>query len=303
MDPPIIATERMLGLGGVFRYRRCQECGTLQLMDPPPDLSRYYPGEGYYANSEGSESGRRERVFLRVRRIHARHHIRRWNAVGQAVDLLCGPIGPAALGRLRGVLRPDTPILDVGCGPADWLHAFAELGHTNLLGIDPHLGRDQDLHDGRLRLRRAGLEETEGTFGLVILNHSLEHMPDPPRVFVEIAKRLRPGGHVVIRTPVPGRAFEEYGADWVQLDPPRHLFIHTPAGIARLADQAGLALRTTLFDSTLVQFTGSIRYQRGLTINAPLHLGPSALIRFALSARRLNREGQGDQAVFILSAR
>ena len=63
---------------------------------------------------------------------------------------------------------------------------------------------------------------------------------------------------IVIRIPIAGtHAWQTYGVDWVQLDAPRHLFLHTEDGMRSLAAGAGLQVTAVVHDSTAMQFWGS----------------------------------------------
>ena len=50
----IHARETMFGTGEEFDYSECGSCGALQLMDPPADLSPYYPSSYYSYNAHWS---------------------------------------------------------------------------------------------------------------------------------------------------------------------------------------------------------------------------------------------------------
>jgi hypothetical protein len=105
----------------------------------------------------------------------------------------------------------------------------------------------------------------------------------------------------VIRIPVAsGWAWTHYGKDWVQLDAPRHLFLHTPRSIELLAHSAGLILENIRFDSTHFQFSGSEGYQKGILLKDQHSPNPLKLLRMKFQAAALNRKGLGDQAAFLL---
>jgi len=100
-----------------------------------------------------------------------------------------------------------------------------------------------------------------------------------------------------------------YGVHWVQIDAPRHLFIHTETSLQRTATRAGLRVRDIIFDSTEFQLWGSEQYK----MNIPLEDARSyqknpergiftrgQMREFRRMAGRLNRTGQGDQAAFFL---
>ncbi len=142
------------------------------------------------------------------------------------------------------------------------------------------------------------------------MNHSFEHMPDPHGVFVQLKRLLDRNGRLVIRTPVAtGLAWRIYGADWIQLDAPRHLFIHTKRSIEILAHAAGLTLDSAIYDSTGFQFWGSEQYRLGIALkdkrsykHSPSHsvFSKSQIANFSKQAEDLNQRGEGDQACFYL---
>jgi hypothetical protein len=139
-----------------------------------------------------------------------------------------------------------------------------------------------------------------------MLHHSLEHMIRPRATLAKVRELAKPGGSILVRTPLADcSAREIYGADWVQLDAPRHLYVHTGKSVALLAGDVGLELRRTVYDSTGFQFWASEQYRRGLS----LHMRPAAtqprcvytpseLEAFEARAKELNRAGNGDQACF-----
>jgi hypothetical protein len=137
-----------------------------------------------------------------------------------------------------------------------------------------------------------------------MLHHAFEHMADPQAMLAAVAQRLAPGGLCLIRIPiVPSEAWERYGVDWVQLDAPRHLFLHSLQSLALVAQQAGLHLYRHFCDATAFQFYGSELYRRDIPL-AAAHPGrlfsPAELQGWAIESARLNRAGRGDQAAFYL---
>ena len=110
-----------------------------------------------------------------------------------------------------------------------------------------------------------------------------------------------------MRIPVAGtRAWRTYREHWVQLDPPRHLFVPSVDAMHRLAARAGLAVADVLFDSTAEQFAISEMYRAGVSPNTPegrrWRVEPAQRRRWEAQARALNAAGDGDQAAFLLRA-
>jgi SAM-dependent methyltransferase len=215
------------------------------------------------------------------------------------------------LRSLSGVsgLTPTSRILDVGCGSGSTLFTLREMGFQALLGIDPYLDRDIEYQNG-LTILKKSLAEVSGEWDVVTFHHSFEHAADPLGLLQAAARLLAKGGVCLIRMPtVPCYAWEHYGVNWVQLDAPRHCFIHSPRSMQRLAEQAHLQVTKIVYDSTAFQFWGSEQYVRGIPLaseqsyaNNPGRSIFSAkeMSDFAERAQLLNREKRGDSAAFYL---
>jgi SAM-dependent methyltransferase len=283
----------MFGSREEFPYYECAGCGCLWIAKMPTDLSRHY-GSGYYS-FKGSAFGmwvRRHPPLYRVAhyaRFHSPPRLPEW--------------WPTAVSPERA------SVLDVGCGVGHLLLRLKCLGYRNLLGIDPFVQEDIRIPNGPTILKRS-IAEVSGQFDVVIMNHSLEHMSDPESVFRELKRLLTPLGSAVIRTPVAsGQAWRKYASDWVQLDAPRHLVVHTFNSIRVLAKANGLRLNEVIYDSTAFQFWGSEQYRRGIPLSDPRSYQRSArrslftrreIDEFSRQASELNKRGEGDQACFYL---
>lgn len=275
----------MFATGEVFSYFCCGVCGCLQLEQIPADLSPYYPAS-YYSYQQGTASA--WRIALRQRRN--RELLQGYGLLAklQPYEAL------SALARLKPTrgLR----ILDVGCGQGQLVNGLRELGYHQTLGIDPFL--NQDISPW---LRKLSLQELEGQWDIIMLHHSLEHLPDIHAAFQELTRLLAPAGRLLIRVPtVDSQAYQEYGSDWVQWDPPRHLYLFARENFQRLAQAHGLTLNQIWDDSTALQFWGSERYRRGLAL-AGVRRSERLNPFYHYRAQRLNRQGKGDQIVCLLS--
>jgi SAM-dependent methyltransferase len=203
----------------------------------------------------------------------------------------------------------DARILDVGCGAGQVLREMSDAGFTRLTGVDPYIAADIEIGPGAL-VRKGDVPGLEGPFDFVMMNHSFEHVPDPAATLSAIARLLPPGRLLLVRVPVAGTwAWREYGADWVQLDAPRHVHIHTERSLRLLAERTGFALKDSWYDSGSFQFWGSEQYRRGIPLYAPRShaVDPKAsgftarqVRDFEARAAELNRRRDGDQACFYL---
>jgi SAM-dependent methyltransferase len=307
--------ELMLGTRERFAYFRCAACGCLQLASPPQDLQRYYPAD-YYAyhadvRTHFPRSWRWKHRFLYG--SMTRHRLG-WGSVPGAVACAFsrGSVRHLPPAWLRFLVRPvamDGAILDVGCGAGLQLMELLDCGFRNLRGADPFLRAPID-HGGMIRIGQERIEEIQGRFDLITLHHVFEHMAAPVAVLRQAAALLNPRGQILVRIPLAdSEAALAYRENWVQLDAPRHFFLHTRRSMELAAAQAGLRISRVSYDSTAFQFWGSEQYRRDLALfdpetdraNPNISLFPPELLRaYAARAAELNASGRGDQAAFVL---
>ncbi len=300
-----VCHEKMFGLGDVFLYFQCGRCGCLQIAKIPEDLGRYYPHHYYSFNvapipTQGLKAwfaARRDRVILTWLGGFGQWLARRDNI---RLDML-------SLARLR--LRLDMKVLDVGCGRGQLLSLLHRAGIRSLLGIDPYLPDDFEVLPG-LHVRKLAMEKLNETFDLIMLHHVFEHLADGGEMLRNCRERLAPGGSILLRLPtVESVAWERYRENWVQLDAPRHLFLHTRTSLQLLADKAGLRIRECWCDSTEFQFWASELYRRGVPhtdaegrLAQPQdHFSAMELAEFRREAAAANRANRGDQLAVLLT--
>jgi len=292
----------MFGTRDSFEYGVCQACGALSLESPPADPSRYYPAE-YWGPERIGRLGRG------IRSLRDRHvllggagRVGRWIASRR-------PYGNTALEHWarRRQPTPAARILDVGCGDGRLVRALAAAGFRRVSGVDPYLPESSagPTPEGA-RLIRGHLADIEGTYDLVMFHHSLEHMPDHHGILRAARGMVREGGVALVRMPVMGSAaWEEYREDWVQIDAPRHLLLHTREGFRTLARAAGFRLAEIVDDSEPFQFWGSELYRRGMPLSEHRDrledvFTPAEREAFVQRTDEVKRLGRGDQAAYFL---
>lgn len=308
----VAAREMMFGLRDSFRYLECSRCGCLSLIDVPADLARYYPPEYFPGATYHAATG----LKAWLARQRARYCLERRGLIGKLLVRLrgeprCSIFGrPAYYGWFRRCqIGFSTRIADVGCGSALLLHRMHLDGFTHLTGIDPFAPASIPSAPG-FRIIRDDVFAVSERFGLIMLHHTFEHLSEPLRVLRHLHALLEPGGHLLIRIPVASsHAYRHYGADWVQLDAPRHLFLHTEASIARLAADSGFAVAGVEHDSTDFQFWASEQYRKDIPLKSPQShavdpngglFSAETIAGYQAQAEELNRRGQGDSACFYL---
>jgi hypothetical protein len=141
-----------------------------------------------------------------------------------------------------------------------------------------------------------------------MLHHSFEHLADPKGSLSEIHRLLKADKFALIRIPVVNFAWEKYGVNWVQIDPPRHLFLYTESGFRELAESCGFKVESVVYDSNAFQFWGSEQYQLDFPLNDPRShnnlkgriFSDEQMNNWRSEAEKLNAEKRGDQAAFYL---
>ena len=121
-------------------------------------------------------------------------------------------------------LPPDARILELGCGPGllwtENLERIPDGWTVTLTDASAGMVREAEerLGSGRMTFRVADAQEIpfeDETFDAVLANHMLYHVPDRSRALSEVARVLRPAGHLYAATNGAGHMRE--------LGPMRHV--------------------------------------------------------------------------------
>jgi len=226
--------DRLYQAPGQWTVAECVEsgCGLLWLdpMPLPEDLGLAY--RGYFTHADAGAS--------RVRRVALALH-RGVNALPAAWS------GLARQRRLMEVMfldpQPQGRLLDVGCGDGSFLNSMRRRGwQVEGVDFDP-AAADQARRRYQLTVHVGDLAQAKlsaETFDAVTLRHVIEHVPDPVAVLAECRRLLRSGGRLVVVTPnTESWGLERFQADWMGLDPPRHLHLFAARSLAACARRAG----------------------------------------------------------------
>jgi len=292
------AREMMFGFRDTFQYFECAKCGCVQIAEIPANLAKYYPDNYYSFQKAGALKS-----LLK----------KRWAHYSNGGCSLIGWGMSAVLGKNQGVesvkranVAKAASILDIGCGSGDLLLLLRSLGFKNLTGADPFISADI-VHDNGVKIWKKDLSEISQKFDVIMSHHSFEHMTNPVEILTHAARLLNSGGVLIVRVPIAGTfAWKTYGMNWVQLDPPRHIFLPTVKSMEILAGKTGLKLGEVIHESNEFQFWGSDQYIRDIPLHDPRSFSPLSKQALAhckmkkLRARavELNAKGEGDSACF-----
>ena len=123
-------------------------------------------------------------------------------------------------------------VLDIGSGPRTFAKFYSRarrvVSADYLSTSEAFKGVPPDVWaDGR------ALPFRDGAFDHATCWEVIEHLPDPARLFGEAARVLRPGGCLVLSTPMA----------WGLHGEPHDYYRYTPHGLRHLAEEAGFRVR------------------------------------------------------------
>lgn len=300
------AREMYFGLQEEFDYLECAECGCLQIINIPKDVSKYYPPDYHPHNKVVKLKDHYIKSILKIQManycLHGKKYIVGW-LLSKIFD--CG-----FLAKIKNIgLDFNKQILDVGAGSGKTLVYLRRHGFTNLTGLDPYINKNIIFENG-IKIYKKDLFEINRQYEFILLNHSFEHMPDPYSVLKKLYQLLVPGNYVLIRIPVADSySWKKYNVNWISLDPPRHFYLHTTKSMKILAQKSGFRLTSVLYDSIDKQIWGSEQCIRNIPFrdNRSYFENPKNSIftkkqikEFKAKTIELNKNNEGDAACFYL---
>jgi SAM-dependent methyltransferase len=287
---PICLRETMFGTGETFPYQQCNDCQCLQIVERPGSMEQYYPSTYYSYGIAQRNVRNRIRSFLA-------YYGPGWLFAGR--DWWENPDRKSL--REANIAR-SSRILDLGCGSGNFTASLRDIGLHNVTGADPFIPQDM-VHPNGVKILRKEACEIEGEFDLVMMQASLEHVWDQRGIVHEIARLLAPGGRCMVNIPtLDSWAWENYGENWVHLDPPRHFYIYSRTGITRLLTSAGLEVTSIVDSASAFGILASEKIRMGLPQIDPAtgqydyeRVLPGDFIASASNkAHKVNQEKRGD---------
>jgi 2-polyprenyl-3-methyl-5-hydroxy-6-metoxy-1,4-benzoquinol methylase len=216
-----------MGVALRFAIVQCRHCG-LTYTNPRPTertIGRFYPGDYRPHAPRGKRPIRLPSPF--------------WSR-------LFGRPCPERRGRLEWI--GSGRLLDFGCGGGSYLRRMSELG-WRVTGLDASAQavekvRDDlgcDVHLGTL----PHPDLPPGSFDVITMWQSLEHVHRPRHVLRAAFELLRPGGKLIVAVPnIDGLPAGWFSENWFGLDLPRHLTHFTPATLSKMLLASGFRLES-----------------------------------------------------------
>ncbi len=266
-DLVLTGRDRTGFVSGTWDLKRCTGCG-LVAMDPlpqPEEIGAFYSDSDYYAHkSSASTFGdiRPTAIDRFVLRHRHGYPPAGTNPIARAAALLLSP----------WLSRDDLPdwvgdgqALDIGCGVGAKLWRYQAFG-WRVRGVElddraAEIGRSHGIDIFSGELKEAGFPDR--SFDFVRMSHVVEHVRSPLTVLREVRRILTPAGRAWMALPnIDSYCFKKFGADWYQIDLPRHLYQFTPKTLQLMCEKAGLRVRSLRFESSKRMLLQSMQYAR-----------------------------------------
>lgn len=299
--------EMYFGSGDPFDYFECSQCGCLQIESYPDNIKKYYP-ENYGSFSKRSNLEKQNQFIRYIRTQKLKYVLKESRSfIGFILNLFIKP--GFEFKMLPGNVKTDSKILDFGSGVGALLLNLRNKGFQNITGSDIFI-KEEIKYDEHLQILKKSLKELDGQFDFIMLNHTLEHMPDQHEVMQDLRRLIKPDKLIMIRIPVKTKwIWDRYGVNWGSLHAPNHFYLHTVDSMKILAERNQFVLEKITFDSGIYQFYSSEQFIKGIPLYSEnsYHINPkksmfskSEINDFKKMTKMLNKTNQGDSACFYL---
>jgi 2-polyprenyl-3-methyl-5-hydroxy-6-metoxy-1,4-benzoquinol methylase len=223
-----------------YDYQCCTECDFV-FQHPLPTLEQiagFYPNE--YEVYE--EQSRLKKVSAFRKSILKKYYGYTHLITSPIVDLLSGFAHLFDKGHENSFV-PNGVLLDVGCGNGRYLDGMKKLGwqvkgvEFNESAVKVCKLSDLDVHHGDI----FSAHFNDHSFDVINVSHVIEHVPHSKEFFAELARVLKKGGTLIIKTPnskALGRTL--FNTNWYANDVPRHLYLFSEKNLNLLAQTYGL---------------------------------------------------------------
>ena len=150
----------------------------------------------------------------------------------------------------------EKSVLDIGCGTGDFLEACQKKGFR-ISGIEPN-EKAKSIAENKLNQKMNSdiFKLSPQQFDCISMWHVLEHVPNLTDYILELKKKLKPKGVLIIAVP-NHKSYDAkyYGKFWAAFDVPRHLWHFSKKSIQLLFEKNELKVIKTIpmkFDSFYV---------------------------------------------------
>lgn len=205
-----------------FKVKRCKTC-RLSYLSPrlaAEEANRFYESDEYFAGGDGVSGYDDYSVQEQSLRATFRKLLK-------TIDAQCASGGS---------------LLEVGCGPG-YLLDEARGYFDSLSGVElsPRTAAQaSDLTAAKIYLSIEEIDDSPA-FDCIIATHVIEHIYDPVAFVEGLARRLKPGGSMILAAPHMGSVFRHImGRRWPSFKYPEHVSFFDEKTLPELFQRAGL---------------------------------------------------------------
>lgn len=242
--------DRLFGSAGEWQLKQCanKDCGLIWLDPAPLDVDLYLAYQQYYTHVDGTPG----KATLLGKLIQG-YQASAYDYMVETSTKLS-----RAFGRLLSFSsfikeNMDYPfsyfantkkgkLLELGCGSGKTLKIFKNWG-WDTQGLDFDQKAVENARNKGLNVNHGDLfsqQFANHTFDAIFSSHVLEHVTDPQSLLEESYRVLKENGTFVAVMPNnASRLHQFFGANWRELDPPRHIHLFNPSSLAQLVNKTG----------------------------------------------------------------
>lgn len=140
--------------------------------------------------------------------------------------------GVANLYLFRKSIKTSDTVLDFGCGGG---FILKNLHCANKIGVEVNpVARNYCNEINKIKCYASLSDVPDESIDVIISNHCLEHVTSPYEIIIELYKKLKPGGRIILVVPL-----DSYRCKWAPNDINNHLYSFSPMNLGNLLQDAG----------------------------------------------------------------
>ncbi len=282
------AHELLLGLSEHFKYLECGACNCIQLLEPPEDMSKYYP-PGFFSGAP-----------VNVIDFDTFDKTDEQKFISWASLVICP--------QIRGfeIKSFNHSILDIDCKNGQVARTLGAMGFKKVVGIDKELAPINAYEAPNCKIYKGDFFDIDETYDFIMINNTIERLGNQKEALLKIRDIMSDDGVCFITMPIATYAWHLYGTSWVQLDAPRNLIVHSYKSLDVLLRQTGFKIKSYRTQSTNTQFILSEMYKKGISWTQYVterlweNIPKKTTDRYAELAKKLDEKNQGDQLLIYI---